>query len=389
MKRNLPLVIVGVSIVVVVLCVASFRVIYYLTRPQPPTPFSYSELEGLQEKPEKAAAEIPRIIACFEVDDEDLRLQAAETLKMVGPKAVDPLREKLKDKNAKVRFCAAQTLALIGPDAAPASDDLLACLKDDDSQVRYKAVYALGKVGVKSDAVIDALVKALGDTDQAVSETAIETLENIGPPSKESVPRLAGLAGKDSPPAVRALALRLLGQMGEPAVPAFKELLKNADTLDSIALVQAIATLGPLAKPLLSELQTIMIKNRFWDAERELLDTFKKCGPDGASGLASVLKTLHDPKSPHFAPDDDRSKSLLSGIGDMGAPAKVAVPLLLELLQERELLRPQILDALGGIGPAAGEAIPAVEALLQDKVLAGPARIALRRMGKIVTIDKK
>jgi HEAT repeat protein len=386
MKRIiLPLLIIGIA--VTVLGVVGFVAVKYVC--EWTTPISYDEMARLQDNPEQAAAEIPRIVACFERNNETLRAQAAETLSKIGPKAVDPVREKLKSKNAKVRYWAVLTLALIGPDAAGAWYDVLACLKDDDADVRYKAVYALGKLGVKSYAVLGALVKALGDKDINVSTTAIDVLQKIGPPSKESLPMLAKLADKESPPEMRALAIKLLGQIGKPAVPTFKELLKNADTLDTIALIQAIATIGPDATPLLSELQAIMIKNRFWDAEEELVGTFKKCGPEGASGLANVLKTLHDPKSPHFAPDDERSKTLLKEIGEMGAQAQSAVPLLVEILQESDSLRPQILDALGGIGPAASAAIPAIEALLKDAALAESARVALRRMGKIVTIEKK
>ena len=386
MKRIiLPLLSLGIA--VTVLGVVGFVAVNYVSEWTPP--ISYDEMERLQDKPEQAAAAIPRIVACFERNNETLRAQAAETLSKIGPKAVDPVREKLKSKNPKVRYWAVLTLALIGSDAAGASDEVLACLNDDDADVRYKAVYALGKLGVQSDAVLDGLVKALGDKDNTVSTTAIDVLGKIGPPSKESLPMLAKLADKDSPPAVRTMAIKLLGQIGKAAAPTFQELLKDADTLDRIAIIQAIATFGRDATPLLRELQTIMIKNRFWDAQEEMLATFKACGPDGASGLANVLKTLHDSKSPHFAPDDERSKTLLREIGEMGAQAKSAVPLLVELLQERDSLRPQILDALGSIGPAASAAIPAVEALLKDAALAEPARIALRRMGKIVPIEKK
>jgi HEAT repeat protein len=386
MKRIiLPLLFIGIA--VTVLGVVGFVAVKYVC--EWTTPISYDDMAKLQDNPEQAAAEIPRIVACFEQNNETLRAQAAETLSKIGPKAVDPVREKLKSRNSKVRYWAVLTLALIGPDAAGASDDVLACLKDDDADVRYKAVYALGKLGVKSDAVLDGLVRALGDKDNTVKTTAIDVLGKIGPPSKDSLPMLAKLADKESPAEVRTLAIKLLGQIGKPAAPALKELLKNADPLDTMALIQAIATLGPDATPLLGELQTIMKKNRFWDAQEELLGTFKKCGPEGADGLANVLKTLHDPESPHFAPNDERSKTLLKEIGEMGAQAKSAVPLLIDLLQERDSLRPQILDALGGIGPAASAAIPAVEALLKDAALAEPARIALRRMGKIVTIDKK
>src|SRR5437016_1391369 len=118
MKRLIPLVIAGVGVTVISLGFVGVAVIYYMTLQTPvtPPPFTYTDLEDLQTRPDKAAAQIPRIIACFEVEDEDLRFQATETLKALGVKAVDPLRTKLKDKNAKVRFYAVQTLAMIGPD---------------------------------------------------------------------------------------------------------------------------------------------------------------------------------------------------------------------------------------------------------------------------------
>ena len=345
-------------------------------------PISYEEMDKLQDKGEEGIPEIPRLVACFDKNDEDLRVKAAETLGKIGGKAVDPVRARLKDKNAKVRYWAIQTLAMIGPPATDASDEVLDRLQDSDADVRFKAVYALGKFGVKSDAVFEGMLKALSDKDDAVVETALETLKEMGTPPKGTLPVLAMLA-KDKNPQVSGEAMRLLGQLGEPAVPTFTELLKTTDTLDRAMLLQSIASLGPQAKPLLPELQTIMIKNANWDAEEELIATFKKCGPDGAEGLAMVIKAVHDPQSPHFANAALRSTPLLKGMGAMGSEAKVAVPTLIELLKDRDNLRPQILETLGDIGPAAKDAIPAVEALAKDPAVGEQARVALKRMGII------
>ena len=381
--KNVILALVFVSVAALGLGALGFwMVMTYL----PPVPISYVEMERLQEQQEIPEKEIPRLLACFERNDEDLRLQAALTLSKMGAKAVDPVRSKLQSRNPKVRFCAVETLAWIGPPAAKAADDLVGRLSDDNAEVRYKAVYALGKIDVHSAAVINGLLKAMSDPDEAVKETAIEALEKIGAPPAESLPALMELASKSPTPNVRSFAIKLLGRMGEPAAPAFKELLKISDPLEKIALIQGIAQLGPQAKPLLPEVQMFMVKNRWWDAQEELLLTFKKCGPDGAQGLISVLKELHDPKSPHFAPNDERSSIVIKTIGEMGPEAKAVVPTLIEFLNDKEVLRPQILQALGDIGPAAGAAIPAVEALTKDERLAGPARVALRRMG---VIEKK
>jgi HEAT repeat protein len=90
-------------------------------------PISVEEMTKLQEKGDAASAEIPRLIECFDRDNEELRLTAAMTLGTIGAKAVEPVRERLKDPSAKIRFCAVESLAFIGPDAAPAGDDLLVC----------------------------------------------------------------------------------------------------------------------------------------------------------------------------------------------------------------------------------------------------------------------
>src|SRR5947207_3174383 len=68
-------------------------------------PFSYDEMDDLQRRDKIEDKEIPRLLACFEKNDEDLRIKAPETLAKIGKPAVEPLREKLKSKNPKVRFC--------------------------------------------------------------------------------------------------------------------------------------------------------------------------------------------------------------------------------------------------------------------------------------------
>jgi HEAT repeat protein len=368
-------------VVVVLLGVAGYFGVKWAMDRGPLMPMSIAELEKLEAQGEAAAPEIPRILACFDRSNEDLRIQAALTLKAIGPKAVGPVAERLEDRDAKVRFCAAETLAWIGPAAEPATEKLVAHLQDENADVRYKSAYALGKIGARSDSAILALIKALGDKEKSVVETSQETLKQMGSPPPEAIPALVKLT-KDQNQAIRELALTLLGRAGPPAVPAFKDLLKDADTLNTIELIKAIAPLGAAAKPLLPELESIMVKNKWWDAQDDQLMLFKKCGEDGAKSLTNILTSLHDPKSPHFDVADDRSVILLKAIGEMGADSKSAVPVLLGLLKDRPTLRPRVLETLGDIGPSAREQARAeVEALVSNPALAAAARTALRRMG--------
>jgi len=110
----------------------------------------------------------------------------------------------------------------------------------------------------------------------------------------------------------------------------------------------------------------------------------KACGPEGAAALAAVLKSLYEPKSPHFAAADDRARALLIQLGQFGPQAKDATPVLIVLLKDREPLRPNVLEALGDIGPSAKDAVPAVEALTSDPRVGPAARATLKRMGVLV-----
>lgn len=381
MKQTVLVAIFAVVIVALLGSAGVMTVYYFLNRPPTPTPFTYEEMQELQEKEKIGDDEIPRLLACFHRNDEDLRLQATLTLKKMGAPAVDPVREKLKDRNAKVRFCAAQTLGYIGPPAAPAADDLVARLQDDNADVRYKSIYALGQIGVKSDAVLIGVLKAVDDPDEGVRATAQETLGKIGPPPKESLETLTKLAS-DSSPGVRTHTIKLLGQLGEPAVPTLLAMLKSADVTQRIAILEAAAPLGSAAKPLLPELEKMMIENPHWDGEEALFNLYKKCGSEGAASLERVLKSLYDKKSPHFALADTRAATLIRVIGEIGPDAKVAVPTLVAFLSEHQNVRLETLQALGDIGPAAAkEARPAVEALLTQPALREAAQTALNRMG--------
>jgi len=395
--------------------------------PNAPAPFSYDQLQKMMDaKDAPADDEIPKLIACFDRSEEfpvegklPVGIAASEALARIGAEAVGPLRASLKDmKNVRMRYYSAQTLGRMGPIAAPAADDLLERLQDSDSDVRYKSAYALGQLGLHTDPIIGGLVKVLDDSDRDVPRTAIaslekigvpalpkmyqlvgatsgrtreqlvEALEKIGSPPEDALPVLANLA-KDPSDLVRQPAFKLLAQLGKPAVPTFKELLKKPSPFDLIALPHALALLPKdEARPLLPELEVLLLRNVWWDAEPELMGTLKRCGPDGAQTLTNILKTLQDPTSKQFAEGAARTTIVLRTLGEMGADARGAVPTLLTLLKERSALQAQILDTLGDIGPAACAikgTVPAVETLLatpgQNPEVAEKARTALNRMG--------
>lgn len=380
MKRFiLPLGLVGIMVVAVA-GIGFFIVKLALDSANQPAAFSYRDLEDMQERGKVEDKDVPRLLICFERNDEDLRIKAAETLAKVGAPAVPPLKEKLKSSNVKVRYYALQTLAFMDPkDAEGAAADVAGCLDHADADVRRKAVYVIGRIG-KNEAAFEGLVKALGDADPGVAETALEVLGKVETPPAGALPAIAKLA-QDANPQKRAEALKLLTKMGEPAVPAFRELLQKTQGIEKIQVIEAIVPLGAHARPILPELEANLTANVWWDNEEQILGIFKKCGPEGAKGLTNVLKAIQDPKSPHFANSIPRSATLLKALGEMGPQAKDATPMLVDLLKEKVALRPQVLETLGDIGPAAKAAIPAIEPLTTDPAVGAAARAALKRMG--------
>src|SRR5262249_29653514 len=143
----------------------------------PERPFSYEEMDKMIDDGKIDEKDVPRLLAGLERNDENVRIKSAETLAKLGVKAVEPLRPKLSNHNAKARFAAVQTLAMMKPgDAASAAADLVTCTADNDAEVRRKAIYVLGRLQGQGDGVFTAIVKGLNDSDLEVCQEAMSAL---------------------------------------------------------------------------------------------------------------------------------------------------------------------------------------------------------------------
>jgi HEAT repeat protein/S1-C subfamily serine protease len=87
---------------------------------------------------------IPELIQLLE--DQSLRESVATALGKIGKPAVPPLREALKDNNARIRTGACMALGEIGPDAKDALFQLSSLQRDPDTSVRDAARDAMKKV---------------------------------------------------------------------------------------------------------------------------------------------------------------------------------------------------------------------------------------------------
>ena len=134
----------------------------------------------------------------------------------IGPPAVPPLVEALRDPDRRVRERAASALAIMCRPALGAVTPLVAALQDTDAKVRRHAAMALGCIGPAGPSVAG-LVLALKDKEPPVRVTAAEALGMIG--AKEAVPALTE-ATRDANPVVQRAAQQALRRLeGSPPPP--------------------------------------------------------------------------------------------------------------------------------------------------------------------------
>jgi hypothetical protein len=131
--------------------------------------------------------------------------------------AINALTDLLNDKKEEVRWNAALTLGLIGPEAREALPALIAALHDEDADVREHAAESLGQVGVGSAEVVRALAAACKDRSERVRRDAVRSLGQLGPAARPALAEVEALR-KDEVERVRkaaADALKRIDPKGE------------------------------------------------------------------------------------------------------------------------------------------------------------------------------
>lgn len=113
-----------------------------------------------------------------------VRQRAVASLGLIGGPGVLPtLLKALGDAAEQVRFMAAMVMPTVvkdsSADAATAVPALIRTLKDKDAGVRWRAAEALGKIGAPAKSAIPALNTALKDPDKDVRDAAAEALGRL------------------------------------------------------------------------------------------------------------------------------------------------------------------------------------------------------------------
>ena len=304
---------------------------------------------------------IPLLTESLHDKDVILRIIAAEALGKIGdPIAVPGLLETLHDEIDLVRGSAAEALGKIGdPTAVPV---LLEALNDDTSSVRESAAKALGQI--RDVSAVPNLVKALHDNYPGVRLKACQALGEIGDPI--AVPGLLKALHGDG--GIRSSAADALGQIRDvSAVPGLLEALFDKSVDVRRSAIEALGEIGdPTAVPGLLE---FLNDEKIWTMQdtkkrddiifqqnRLSIEVINAIAKMGKIATPYLLEALHR-KNWNVR---DKSIKILGKIKDAAA-----VPGLISILREENMLRESAIEALMEIGDAS--AVPGLLETINDK----------------------
>jgi HEAT repeat protein len=209
------------------------------TREQTPPPVVTSEpavATPFVEFTSSQETEIQELIAGLDAVDTVTQDQAIDALVKMGPTAVDPLIDALKDRNLYLRKGAALALGQIKDPRAV--DPLIAVLEDESSSVRRNAAQALGEIG--DPLAVDPLLNVFqDDEDSQVRQKAAEALGKIDD-VRAVEPLIAAL--QDTDPFIPREAALALGKIGDaravdPLIEAYKANAIYGDDLKQVLIM--------------------------------------------------------------------------------------------------------------------------------------------------------
>jgi HEAT repeat protein len=301
----------------------------------------------------------------------EVRSEAVRALARIGPASLSSLLPGLRSESSLVRVQAVGALTRLGPDADWAVPELRAALRDGSPEVRGLSAAALGAVGLLSCDAVPDLVRLLTD-EPPVRAQALAALVQIG---DAAVPALAdGL--KDARPVVRAAcakALALLGADAARALPALRGALADRDPKVRASAAAALGAQGGAAAPATADLISLL-KDPDPAVQSRAVEALLRIGPAAVPALADAARP---------GPDVVVRALAVTLLGEMGLRGRDAVPTLAAVAREKTPGLPNLaVLALGRIGPAARDARPDLRILRDDPdtALRAGAALALARI---------
>jgi len=346
-------------------------------------------------KTEEARDAVRRFLSALEQGDQAAYEKPDEALMKIGFSAIPLLAENLASMNRNLQSKAAKILKSIHPEwpktaeAADAVPVLSAALSDENWYVRSSAAKVLGMIGPPARQAVPQLVKGMADTNKTIRATFKAALDRImlkdqvfeeedketsGKPviqsKREEVVRFVN-ALKDSDKKIRenaALSLGKLEPVATEAIPYLLETLADGERAVRQAAVLALGTIDPMwrdreevAQVILPFLQALTGEQSAWHHPSDALSAIGRGAirhlipllTESNKMIAGAAAQLLEQTDPQWAKSEE---------------APQAVPSLAEKLSaEQWFVRCAAAEILGNMGPPAKKAVPHLVKGLSDK----------------------
>ncbi len=217
---------------------------------------------------------------------------AIEALGLMGPAAVEALREWLISQDVEKRLIASEALALSGGGVADVLPDLVTALQDADPRIRRGAAQAIARARADALAVESDLIAALADQDEEVQRHVQSALAAIGPENRGGL--IAALNHPNSQ--VREGAARVIGRSSTLVHQARESLIRRLEDPNvhvRLAAIDALAVAGAEIIPeMLRQLKSQSSLRRFAGAR-----VLGEMGSKADVAVPELRKLLHDTDS--------------------------------------------------------------------------------------------
>ena len=338
---------------------------------------------------EPAASAASAVTSVLDSNEESLRLAAAFALgRMRSPAADASLKKAVAGNDPFVAAVAAWALARIHPDDKALVADAVSRLRkqvaSDDPEARAAGVAGLTELAESLDdatrtELADAFLSLLSDPHRKVEQRAGAGLIRLG---ASGVP---ALRAKITDPALRLKVIEVLGALGTSAKPALADLIAAVGDADEEVrgdAAVAIAAIGAEAAEAVPSLQKVVTDASLPAGVRyAAVYALGRIGPS-ASAAEPALRELVGSDDELMAtvavwaalkikPDDQELREL-------------AVPRLRRALRgDREMVRLEAAVALGDIGAPAASAVPILELVAEDDPMVAVRAAAAAAVAKI------
>jgi HEAT repeat protein len=238
-------------------------------------------------------------------------------------------------------------LGAIGPDAKQAVPLLLELLKSDNSTMVHYASRSLGLIRAEPESVVPALVELAND-----DYFCLGAAFGLGgfPESPEAIAALGRLVETDG--AAGEEAVRSLARMGEAAKSMQPRLIAKVNTEAMPAaraeIVFAVVAVDPKGANTLSFLRE-QLKNEYASVRVASLDALGEMGPAAAAAVPDLLELLKQPQLIDSVGLIQANRELMEDLRkDPEMNAQLLAPISPEVIKECEQL---IQDTLNKIDP--------------------------------------